>query len=177
MGIGNSREQFGQRSSPPGSGRWKRNYRRGYYRRRRPSLTTTQSILPIVTRPLSNQPLYGSYYVNRPVPSYAPLQPIPSPYLPISYNNYSAPSNIPPQYMRMLPLPRVAAPYMSSPPMSMPYVQQPPIQPIYNNMGIPASMPGGAGYYPFSYPSAPMRLITDWTGGGKISPGFLGPPI
>jgi len=188
MGIGNSREPYGQRPrrrsrSPRFGNLGGKNNRRGYFRRRRSS-PTTETVLPAATIPISYQPLYGSYYANRQLPVYMPFQPISSPFLPLSYNNYSAPSNIPPQYM-MMPQQRVApsmpTPYMS-PPISMPYVQQPQMQPAYNNIGgvpapVPAGMPIGTGVYPPSYPSAPVRLITDWTGGGKISPGFLGPPI
>jgi hypothetical protein len=90
----------------------------------------------------------------------------------MAYNNYSAPAQVPPQYMMMMP-PNVPSSYPSTP-----YAQQAPIQPVYNNIGYPGSIPGGNAYYPQMYPSAaPARLITDWTGGGKISPGFLGPPI
>jgi hypothetical protein len=42
---------------------------------------------------------------------------------------------------------------------------------------MPAIMTGAGGVFPPPYPSVPTRLLTDWTGGGKISPGFLGPPI
>jgi hypothetical protein len=34
----------------------------------------------------------------------------------------------------------------------------------------------GAYSSPYPGPSV-IKLSTDWTGGGKISPGFLGPPI
>lgn len=192
MGIANSREPYGlrpRRGSPsPGRGIFGgRNNRRGQVRRRRSSVTT-QAILPFGTVPISHQNLYGPYYGNRQGPIYSPFNPMSSPYLPISYNNYSAPQYIPPQYM--MPQQQRIAPYMSPPalppppPPSMPtpYVQQPQIQPIYNNIGgypVPASMGAlvGTGLYPPSYPSAPVRILTDWTAGGQISPGFLGPPI
>jgi len=186
MGIGNSQEWFGQRkrkrsSSPRAGLLGKRNYRRGNFRRRRSPSPTIQPSLPDFTLPVSYQPLYGSYPGNRPFPTYIPLQPMSSPFLPISYNNYPVPSNMPPQYMMMQPqrmAPPMPVPYMGlPPPMSTPYGQQAQMQPVYNNIGVPASMPGGTGFYPPSYPSAPARLITDWTGGGQISPGFLGPPI
>ncbi len=186
MGIGNSRQRYGQRPRKRSLSPRRRYSRRNYLRRR--SSQITETIFPSVTLPISYQPLYGSYYGNGQFPIYAPLQPIP-PVLPI---NYSAPLQVPPQYMMAQPQ-RVAqpmsAPYMAplpppphSSPMSMPYVQQPQIQPAYNNIGgIPASMPVNIpvaiGPYPASYPSPPGRLITDWTAGGQISPGFLGPPI
>ncbi len=193
MGIGNSREPYGQRPRRRSRSRSRspifgilggKNKRRGSFRRRRHN-STTEPVLPSATRPISYQSLYGSYYANRQFPVYPQVQPISSPFLPISYNNYSAPSNIPPQYMMMLQQQRVA-PFMPTPytppPISMPYVQQPPMQPAYNNIGgvpapVPTGMPIGTGIYPPPYSSAPARLITDWTGGGKISPGFLGPPI
>ena len=52
------------------------------------------------------------------------------------------------------------------------------VPPLYNN--VPASTPGQAGMTGMparSYPAATRNLFTDWTGGGIISPGFLGPPI
>jgi hypothetical protein len=72
----------------------------------------------------------------------------------------------------MMMSPNIPSPYVSNP-----YVQQAQVQPVYNNIGYPNSIPGGNAYYPLLYPSTPGRLVTDWTGGGKISPGFLGPPI
>jgi hypothetical protein len=174
MGIANSREWFKQRlrkqSPSPRSGRGGRNQKRRYFRRRQPTLTTLP-IIPTITQPLSYQPLYAGGLI----PAYGRVQPMPSPYLPISYNNYPVPSQVPPQYMMMMAPSQQVAP---SPYISPPYVQQAQIQPAaYNNIGYPGSIPGGNVYYPLSYPSAPTRLITDWTGGGKISPGFLGPPI
>ena len=176
MGIGNSRAWFGlqrkrQPPPPPVYARGGRHRKRGFFRLRTPSVTTIP-ISSTVTQPVSYQPLYSYNYPFRVAPAYGRLQPMPSPYLPIAYNNYPAP----PQYMMMQspPPPQVAPvappPYMS-PPISTPYVPQ--VQPIYNNPGYPGAIPAGSLYYP----SAPARLITDWTGGGKISPGFLGPPL
>jgi hypothetical protein len=188
MGIGHSRERYGQRREEPGSiNPRERKYKRGVFRRRRhiPTISTTSLT---VTQPSLFRFSHGAYGSPLPVSAYPAIQPILPPFLPISYNHYPAPSYMSPQYM--MPLPKVApsmpAPFIASPPISMPYMQpaqiQPvPFQPSYNNIGVPASMPmgmsGGPGFYPSSYPPAPARLITDWTGGGQISPGFLGPPI
>ncbi len=164
MGIGNSREWRGQRprrrSPPSRAGQYQK---RRYFRRRQPTPTT----VPTITQSLSYQPLFAGGLF----PSYGRIQPISSPYLPIAYNNYSIPAQVPPQYMMMMS-PNIPSPYVSNP-----YVQQAQVQPVYNNIGYPNSIPGGNAYYPLLYPSTPGRLVTDWTGGGKISPGFLGPPI
>jgi hypothetical protein len=175
MGIGNSQEWSGQqqkrRPSPYGYGNQSgKKKKRGFFRRRKPALTT---------QPGTSRPLYGPC-PSGPRYAYSPVQPIPSPF---SYNNYAAPSYMPSQHMMMMMQPQRVPPFMGPPPsmgmpMTPPYVQQPPLQPAYNyNIGASAPMPGGTRFYPSSYPSAPMRLMTDWTGGGKISPGFLGPPI
>ena len=99
---------------------------------------------------------------------------------PMRYNNYfpSGPFYPSPQPMMMtlpgpgqMPFlgPRAGAlmqPFaMSSPsPNVVPnYVS--PAAPVVGPPGIPPP------------PSFPGRLMTDWTAGGKISPGFLGPPI
>ena len=150
MGIRSSREP---RRPSPAAGKHPKH---GYFRRRKPSLTTLP-ILPTVTQPLTHQPLYATNYPFGRGPVYGRVQPMPSSYSPIVYNNYPVSP-----YMMM------AAPY--TPP---PYLQPPQIQPAYNNIGYP----GGSPYYPSPYPPAPARLLTDWTGGGKISPGFLGPPL
>jgi hypothetical protein len=87
--------------------------------------------------------------------------------------------------------PSVFSPYISSPystgvPFSTPYSQQQPqVGPVYNNPGVSARLPTGmigqstpySSPYPPPYQGANVQLSTDWTGGGKISPGFLGPPI
>ncbi|CAF3354638.1 unnamed protein product [Rotaria sp. Silwood2] len=189
MGVGSSQESQSSSRHSSTSGR---RLRRFFFRRNKP-IPTTQLSSPGITQPTSYQHFYGTRPSSRPIPIYPPLeQPSPS-FLPISYNNFQFPSYIPPQPMMMPPPPppRVA-PFMSPsymipapppflPPMSTPYMQQPQVQPIYNNMVAPVSMPvgnsGGALLNPPSYPGAPSRLITDWTGGGAISPGFLGPPI
>ena len=175
MGIGKSREWYGQQQEKPSSttgygttGVKKR--RRGFFQRRR-LFSTTVPITPTNTPSCPYGRSYGSQPAFTPMAVYSPMQ---SPYLPVPYNANSAPSYIPPRPMMMLPPQRVA-PYMA--PMSSPYAQPAPMQPVYNNMQPPGPMPGAAAFYPPSYPPAPARFITDWTGGGKISPGFLGPPI
>lgn len=75
-----------------------------------------------------------------------------------------------------------SAPYATGAPMSTPYAAQPtPVPFNYNDVPvsapIPMSMPSSATPYPSFRPMTAGKLSTDWTGGGKISPGFLGPPI
>jgi hypothetical protein len=148
-----------------------------------------------------------------PMPIYAPVQPMPSPFLPMRYNNFAAPSYMAPRSM-MVPSQRIAPPMQTpflalpGPSMSTPYVNRTHLQHPYNHMVVPrtnnhmavprtinhmaiprtinhmavprtmpAIMTGAGGVFPPPYPSVPTRLLTDWTGGGKISPGFLGPPI
>ncbi|CAF1243873.1 unnamed protein product [Rotaria sordida] len=188
MGIGNSQTSQRHQSSGHGTSNGKKQKKRFF--RRNKSSPTRDFNLPSVIQPASYQRLFGTRRGTRPIPIYPPLeQPSPS-FLPISYNNFRVSSYMPPQPMMMLP-PRVTpfmpASYMApapspQPPISIPYIQQPQIQPIYNNMAAaPTSMPmgisAGAILNPPLYPGAPARFITDWTGGGAISPGFLGPPI
>ncbi|CAF0932338.1 unnamed protein product [Adineta ricciae] len=82
--------------------------------------------------------------------------------------------------------PYASTPYSIGASYSTPYApqpvpQQPQVAPMYNNIG--ASVPAAVGLSgpigPFSAPNRPIgpNLGTDWTGGGKISPGFLGPPL
>ncbi|CAF1135121.1 unnamed protein product [Rotaria sp. Silwood1] len=84
--------------------------------------------------------------------------------------------------------PSISSPYVYSPyPMSMPMPptpypqQQPQAQPIINNIGIsPPISPVMANPImpsPVPFQGRTVNAFTDWTGGGKISPGFLGPPI
>lgn len=71
-----------------------------------------------------------------------------------------------------------AAAYPTGVPYSAPYAQ-----PAFNNVvSSPSYSPGGGIASPNfaasnSYNLTSGQLSTDWTGGGKISPGFLGPPI
>ncbi|CAF0743872.1 unnamed protein product [Adineta ricciae] len=197
MGIGSSRKwslhhgekpSFGAQRSPS-----EEKHRGSFFRRRR-SIPTASTTLPTMVQPISRRALYGSYSGMRPIaPAYSPMQPMSPSFLPMRYNNYSSPSYAQPQPMMMQAqraAPAMPASYMAlpSPSMSTPYIQpaqvpiqQAPVQPAYSTVPvqpqIPGSMSGGTGSYPLSYPSQPGRLLTDWTGGGKISPGFLGPPI
>ncbi|CAF0794992.1 unnamed protein product [Adineta steineri] len=197
MGLGNSRKWYVHQSEKPSSfarhsGPGGEKHRPSIFRRRR-SITTAPAAIPTMVQPMARRALYGSYSAMRPMPqmsqmpqTYTPMQQMSPSYMPIRYNNYASPSYIQPQPMMMQQqraAPAMPQSYMAlpSPSMSTPYMQQPQIQPAYNNAQaqapLPASMSGGTGSYPLSYPSQPGRLITDWTGGGKISPGFLGPPI
>ena len=90
---------------------------------------------------------------------------------PVRYNNYfpTGPFYPSPQpMMMMLPGPRAGVPMQ-------PFVMPPPspnMMPHYVQPAAPVVAPAGV-----PPPSFPGRLLTDWTAGGKISPGFLGPPI
>ena len=103
-------------------------------------------------------------YQPNAIPQQVPVaQPMPMtrqvPYT--TYSPYAYPSPSPPAYP-------TGTPY------STPYVQPQVAQPVY---------PTGGSFGSSSFTSSgPYRqtsgqLSTDWTGGGKISPGFLGPPI
>ena len=153
MGIGSSRQRGNIQHAPRHHGGGRRR-KRGYIRARKPA-TTALPLVPTIT-----QPFYTFNYPFAAIPGYGRVRPMPSPYLPISYNNYPIPS----PYLMMRP-PQLSA---------SPYGAQMPIQPVYNNPAFASPAPVGNPYYP-SVP--PARLLTDWTGGGKISPGFLGPPL
>lgn len=93
------------------------------------------------------------------------------------------PMPIPQQVLSPMFSPYMSSPYSMGAPLSTPYVQQQPqMQPVYNNIGVSAPVSTGrigpTGPYSSPYPGpSVIKLSTDWTGGGKISPGFLGPPI
>ncbi|CAF3350171.1 unnamed protein product [Rotaria socialis] len=194
MGIANSRELHGNRQGRPSpyfgsSNQGENRYRRYFFRRRMPN-TTISPTLPNVAQSNSNQFLYGTRPGMSPMPVYAPLPPLPSRLPPMSYNNFPVASYMPQQPMMVLPqrvAPMMSTPYMnpvspSSPPIStlyMPHAQAQ--QPFFNNMvrpaSVPMTVPAGVLFSPPLNSVAPMRLLTDWTGGGQISPGFLGPPI
>ena len=93
------------------------------------------------------------------------------------------PQSIVPPQMYMMPQQTPAqAPIFSSPTrMAQPAWAgyAPPVQSFYNNIpaSIPAQVSMPAGSYRSPYSVATRNLFTDWTGGGIISPGFLGPPI
>jgi hypothetical protein len=64
------------------------------------------------------------------------------------------------------------------PPSSIP----PPMQPVYSYIPLPSPIQPGSTAIPMRpyrayYSTANRNLTTDWTGGGMISPGFLGPPL
>lgn len=140
-----------------------------------PAVTLTGSRRPVRSR---GPQTTSTFIFGRGQPQFQPLY----------YNNYSPPSYMPVQPMMMMP-PRPPPPsqpmpqfmYPSSPPTGMPmpppYVPQSVYSPVAPPAAAPTNSYGGTGYYSSSYPSAPGRLLTDWTGGGVISPGFLGPPI
>jgi hypothetical protein len=75
----------------------------------------------------------------------------------------------------------MSSPYSTGVPMS--YVQQQPqAAPYYGDVNyysapVSTGISGPVGPYSSPYQAANAKLSTDWTGGGKISPGFLGPPI
>jgi hypothetical protein len=141
-------------------------------------------------------------YNNYPAPFYIPprqpiiippqqVQPMVMPQqVPLS-QPFAMPQQVPqyqPMQMPQQVSPSMFSPYMSSPysmgiPLSTPYAQQQPqVQPNYSNIGG-VSTPAFTGMTgintPYSFPrqATTIKLFTDWTGGGKISPGFLGPPI
>lgn len=131
--------------------------KRGYFRVRKPSTTTLLPLSSTVTQPVSRQPLYNFNYPLAAIPAYGRVQPVSSPYPPMAYNNYPL----------MMMRPQQIAP--------TPYLSPMPVQAVYNNPAFASPGPVvGNAYYPSA---APARLLTDWTGGGKISPGFLGPPL
>ena len=169
-------------SDNPNQGR--RRQRRSFFRARLPT-TTNLSLVPLVSHHHLRRTLNSSNFGFGPTYSYAPM-PM---YSPMQYNSYLPNGYMSPQSM-LMPPPQRIAPAMpgqyampSLPPsagmqMLSPYLpQQQPMQmqipPAYNNYAAPAPVPAGRNLYP----SAPARLMTDWTGGGIISPGFLGPPI
>ena len=72
--------------------------------------------------------------------------------------------------------------YASGMPLSPPRVQQQPqAQPSYSNIGpsapISMNIVDPTGQSPSLYQTGVVNVLTDWTAGGKISPGFLGPPL
>lgn len=150
MGIASSRQRANIKPSP-GHHAGGKHRRRGHIRVRKPT-TTTLPLAATIT-----QPFYTFNYPLAVIPGYGRVRPMPSPYLPMSYNNYPIPS-----------------PYLMMRPPQLSYTPQMPIQPVYNNPGFASPAPVGNAYYPSGLPA---RLLTDWTGGGKISPGFLGPPL
>lgn len=133
-----------------------------------------------------NIPPYQPGMIPQPNPMMMPQQvpPMFPPYGPSPY-----PMSVPP-YMQQSPQ---MQPYYNNArafgPVSSPYMQpRPQTVPILNNIGVVA--PVSTPYFqpqapsvavptniPNPMPTGPSRVITDWTRGGVISPGFLGPPI
>jgi hypothetical protein len=189
MGTGNSRTPAEQRARrAPGSAAntvlMRKKRRRAFFS---PRLSTviTQAVVPAVTQAGSRRPVHSRSSQANSTVIFGPAQPQLQPFY---YSNYPTPSYMPSQPMMMMsslrPPPPQAMPqymYPSSPPtgmpMSTPYMPQPVYSPVARPTIASTSSYGGTGYYPSSYPIAPGRLLTDWTGGGVISPGFLGPPI
>ncbi len=97
----------------------------------------------------------------------------------------SQPYRMPQQLQPSMYTPYVSSPYAMSTPYPASYAQQqqqqPQVQPMYNNIGVsapgPAIISAPSGPYSSANRPAGPNLGTDWTGGGKISPGFLGPPL
>lgn len=151
MGLGFSRARSAesrQRRVPLPSSVYPR---RSSFSRRLPTAETIETTVHVPSAP----------HHGMVVPSY-PLFPPMIPAAPVRYNNYlpaPTPYIAQPPMMYMVPAPpRAGAP--------APYPMLPPTPQV-------APMPGPVGVYS----ALPGRLLTDWTGGGKISPGFLGPPI
>lgn len=150
--------------------------------------------LPVYASPAQPQPYSGympMYYNNYPTPPYlSPRQPMMMP------QQLAQPVMMPQQvpYSQPMPTsrqipPSIYSPYghSFSPPAystgaaySGAYAQAH-VHPIYNN-AVPPSY-ASPGFANPNFPSSAAfqlstgQLSTDWTRGGKISPGFLGPPI
>ena len=183
MGTGNSRAPAEQRArrapaSVANTVLVRKKRRRAFFS---PRLSTviTQAVVPAVTQAGSRRPVRSRSPQATSTVIFGRAQPQ---FQPFYYNNYSPPSYMPPQPMMMMSPPRLPPPqampqymYPSSPPTGMPMSTPYMPQPVYSPVAPPATAP--ASYYSSSYPTAPGRLLTDWTGGGVISPGFLGPPI
>jgi len=154
--------------------------------------------IPLYAPPPSIYPGYMPIsYNNYAIPPYAlpnqpymiPLQqmqpmamPQSQPMMMPQFVPQSQPMIIPQQVAAPMFSPYVSSPYSTGMPMSMPYAQQQPqMRPYFNNVNysVPVStgMTGPIGPYSSPYQAENVKLSTDWTGGGKISPGFLGPPI
>lgn len=83
------------------------------------------------------------------------------------------PNQVPPSFTSPSLAPYLPAAAYASP--------QTPYQAIYNPVGRSPFTATGIGnpvqVGPSYYPGGNANLFTDWTGGGQISPGFLGPPL
>ncbi len=145
------------------------NYRSPYYMSPyQPMMIPPQQIQPM----MMPQQVPQSQPMMMPQPSMVP-QPMAMP----QQVPQSQPMSMPQQVS-----PSVFFRYSTGVPFSTPYAQQQPqVQPVYSNVGVSSSVPigmtGQSSPFSSSYPGISGTLSTDWTGGGKISPGFLGPPI
>lgn len=188
MGIGKSRQWFRnlnrklsassyQYADPPIT-----KYKRSFFHRKKRN-STKLTTLPLNTQTDFHQSTYGVNVFNGTMSIYTAFPRSSPQYLPMNQNYLPVYSYAPQQPMMMVPPPPMTgAPYIHpSIPISTPYVPQAQVLPNYNNMINPGFMPAGSLGRPNTFPipySTPMgRLLTDWTRGGKISPGFLGPPI
>jgi hypothetical protein len=206
MGGGNSRRQNGQqpaRVEQRAQARLPRP-RRLFRQIRRSVSPTTQTIVPASTRRhYLRQTAYLMDPSNRVNSSYLPI----GPFLPMQYDYFGRPMYMPNRSMMMfsqrMPTPAPGSYVMSPSALPPPLVPPPPpilspaapsllplpapnmpmpspyVQPaMMGNYTIrPSAPPSVPIVYPTTYPTANGRLITDWTGGGQISPGFLGPPL
>ena len=120
-----------------------------------------QMMMPIVqpVPPLIPQMMPSNRFVPASQPVLIP-QPMPSSFYP---------NPVPPRPSQLI-----------EQPISTPYAQAQ--LPVYNmapvNVPIqPTMVPRTSENYGTSYRVISQNLFTDWTGGGMISPGFLGPPL
>ena len=111
-----------------------------------------------------------------------PMMMMPQQQLPV-YNPMMMPTG-PPMMMPQQaapPPPPMVPPYMyaaAPPPAAPQWIRYPQAPPAYNfNNAAPTGMAAPAQAYRPLNPLGSVNLLTDWTGGGVISPGFLGPPI
>lgn len=156
---------------------WRYSYGSNMWRTPMPAYSIPQSVLPM-SMPMAYNNNYAAAYPYAPR-SQPMMGPSPQPAIPII-----APPPVP-QYgpMVMSQLPPMSAPYSTGLALSPSYIQQAPsARPAYNNnMEYSTPMPTGSGDPMASYGTPTMAktgyFLTDWTGGGKLSPGFLGPPL
>lgn len=139
------------------------NYAAPYYTPQyQPMMIPQQQVQPMVVQQQQQLQQYYQMMMQRQVPRYQPMA-------------------MPQQVSSPMFSPYPYSPYAMRTPYSTPYVQQQPqVQPVYNTgVSAPPVSTGMTGQnIPYSSPyNAASVKITDWTGGGKISPGFLGPPI
>jgi hypothetical protein len=114
------------------------------------------SALPLVQPPYSNYPTVLMH------PTVSPPDPIASgAYPPMPFSTLAFPPSM--AYPRPMAAATPAAPWS---------------QPAFNNAPMMAPTRTGLTAVPsMPFSAGPRNLPTDWTGGGVISPGFLGPPL